>query len=303
MKPYSTYQHLPNTEMTERDTQEVGSPFWNDGKFNNFVEPFLEPGEGNSFVDMGCNAGLHLKMAEDLGFRAIGIDSDETAVKRGIRWRDEYKYKYIMKLKKLTDCIDDLPVVDYTVFINAHYYMTVNDFMDYLRKLEMKTRYCIIVTDKKNHLNRCWASADVDIIRSYFRTWEEVGFIDEKPLEGENARRLKSLCFKSNFVEKSTIDKLDSSNHVQDNFCAELDKGRHYTETKYYRILKRYRKRWSEKHLNEWTEERIKNYESIKNNGLRVPIIIDKNNEILDGNHRYAAMRHLGHKEIFTIKV
>jgi len=82
-----------------------------------------------------------------------------------------------------------------------------------------------------------------------------------------------------------------------------LDKGRHYTETKYYRILKRYRKRWSEKHLNEWTEERIKNYESIKNNGLRVPIIIDKNNEILDGNHRYAAMRHLGHKEIFTIKV
>lgn len=303
MKPYETYQNLGD-KLTERDKLEEGSMFWNEGKWDNFVKPLItEDPIGLSLVDMGCNAGLHLKCAEDMGFNSIGVDSNDGAIIRGMKWRDDNGYKYKIIKKSMEGVIDELPIVDYTTFINSHYYITVNDFLDYLDKLQYKTRYCIIVTDKKNHINRCWASAEEDVIRSYFRNWKEVGFIGEKPLIGENARRLKSLCFKSPWLDISPISKLDSSNHVQDTFYPELDKGKEYHTTKYYWIMERYRKKWSKEKLDSWFEDRVKIYEDIKKNGLKKPIIIDKQDLILDGNHRYAMIRTIGFKNIFTIKV
>lgn len=300
MKDYSIYQHLEGTPMTERDKIEAGSPFWNEGKWNNFVKPFLTEKDEITLVDMGCNAGLFLKLAEDMGYSAIGVDSSREAVEKGIKWRDEKKGRYKLILGNIESCIDDLPTVDYTVLANAHYYFTVNDFLNYLDKLQYKTRYCIVVTDEKKHLNRCWASADIEDIRSFYKGWEEIGFIDVLPQTGGSPRKLRSLCFKSRYIDRKPIDKLDSSNHVQDDFYAELDKGKRYKDTRYYKILKKYRAKWGESKLNRWIEERIKVYEAIKKEGLKVPIIIDKNDRILDGNHRCAMMRNLKHKYIFT---
>ena len=303
MKPYRNYQYLEGTEMTSRDKEELGSDFWNEGKFNNYVKPHLKLAPEQSFVDMGCNAGLHLKMAEELGFGALGVDSDKEAVERGCKWRDEHGFNYQIVQAKLNEIVEQLPVVDYTVFINAHYYLTVNEFLEYLDKSRRKTRYCIIVTDEKNHMNRCWASADEKVIRSYFREWEEVGYIGEKELKGQHARKLTSLCFKSPWVDKIDLDKLDSSNHVQDDFCKELDEGKDYTDTKYFKIIKKYRKKWSEERLHNWFQKRIDNYLNIRESGLRTPIIIDQDDKILDGNHRFAAIRNLGFKQIYVEKV
>jgi len=305
-KAYETYQRLEGEPETERDKQEMGSDFWNEGKWNNYVKPFLtEDTKEKVLIDMGCNAGLYLKLAEDMGFRSIGVDSNKGAVERGRAWRDKQggKYEIINANMREVECIDNLPIADFTLFINSSYYMTVNEFLDYLNKLQLKTRYCIIVTAEKRHMNRCWASADVTDIRNYFKTWEETGFIDELPLKGSNPRRLWGLCFKSPYVEREDIDKLDSSNHVQDQFYTELDKGVPYKETRYYRILKPYRKNWSEDKLNKWIEERIRVYEDLKNNGQKIPIIVDKDNRILDGNHRYSMMKSLNFKSIFTRKV
>ena len=304
-KPFSSYQYLENTIMTDRDKREVGSKFWNEGKWNNFVKPFLKVDPRESvFVDMGCNAGLFLKFAEGMGFdRVVGVDSDKEAIDRGIKWRDEHSGKYQMLNMRMEECIDVLPVADYTVLANAHYYFTINDWLDYLDKLQYKTRYCIIVTAEKHHLNRCWASADIKDIRTYFKNWDEVGFINELPIKDDPMpRRLWGLCFKSRFVEKTPIDSLDSGNHVQDRFYEELDKGTKYQDTRYYRILVKYRKKWGLEKLNRWTEERIRVYEDLKKNGLLRPIIVDSENKILDGNHRYAMMKTLGYKEVFIRK-
>jgi len=304
-KPFSSYQYLENTIMTERDKREIGSKFWNEGKWNNFVKPFLKVDPKESvFVDMGCNAGLFLKFAEDMGFdRVVGVDSDKEAVERGLKWRDEYKGKYNILNMRMEECIDTLPVADYTVLANAHYYFTINDWLDYLDKLQYKTRYCIIVTAEKHHLNRCWASADVKDIRTYFKNWEEVRFIDELPISDDPMpRKLWGLMFKSPFVEKVPIDSLDCGNHVQDRFYEELDKGTKYENTRYYRILIKYRKKWGTEKLNRWVEERIRVYENLKKNGLLRPIIVNHSNLILDGNHRYAMMKTLGYKEVFIRK-
>lgn len=43
-------------------------------------------GPGASFLDFGCGAGRHLKMASDLGFNVCGVDLSSTAIKAAQLW-------------------------------------------------------------------------------------------------------------------------------------------------------------------------------------------------------------------------
>lgn len=301
MKPFETYQHLDGFPYTDRDTKQIGSKFWNDGKWENFVKPFIkEDTKELTFVDMGCNAGLFLKRAEDMGFdRVIGVDSNEAAVRSGEVWRDTRGGKYKFVLARMEECIDNLPLADYTVLSNAHYYFTINDWLDYLDKLQYKTRYCIIVTAEKRSKQSCWASADVPDIRNYFKYWEEVGFIDELPLDNDpDPRRLWGLCFKSPHLERVELSTLDRGNHVQDDFYREIDSGMEYKSTRYYKIMKPYRKRWPDEKLNSWFEDRIKLFNDVRKNGPTRPIYVGANNRILDGNHKSSIMEYLGYKTV-----
>jgi len=306
MKPFAIYQHLEGEPLNERAKTEVGSKFWNKGKWDNFVAPFLPDNcSGMTLVEMGCNAGVFLKEAEDRGFeRVVGVDSDKMSVERGRSWRDRHGMSYKFLLRRMEEALDDLPVADYTILANSHYYFTINDWLDYLDRLQYKTRYCIIVTAQKRKGNRCWARADLEGIRNYFKTWKEMGFIEGPALEGDpHPRQLWSLYFQSTHIDRVITNSLDCGNHVQDEFYGEIDAGKHYKDTRYYKILKPYRKEWSEEKLNIWVEGRIKVYNDLKENGLKKPILIDSNNLILDGNHRYSMMRHLGYKSILVRRI
>lgn len=306
--------------MTERDVKEAHSKFWGIGKWNNFVLPFLpkNPEPDSILIDIGCNAGLFLKLAEDIGFDAIGVDSSKEAIERGLKWRDKNGGKYKILDYDLNNCIETLPVADYMVFANSHYYLTVNDWLNFVDIMQTKTRYVIIVTDEKHHLNRCWASADVEDIRSVFKNWDEVGHIGVLSQDDPSPRKLQSLCFKSRFVEKVSMSDLDASNHVQDAFWQDIDNGKSYQETRYYRILVKYRKNWEAGRLDKWMQDRIDNYKSIKENGLQTPLIVERektprhNKEgvelnpafrILDGNHRFSGLLNLGYKNVFVRKI
>lgn len=308
MKDFATYQHLPDGPMTDRDRKQVGSKFWGRGKWDNFIVPHLpNDGTGLSLVDMGCNAGLFLNFAIERGFgsgpgaRVIGVDSDHASVERGNGWAKLNGKTYEIRERKMEQCIDELPIVDYTILSNAHYYFTINDWLEYLDKLRLKTHRVIVVTAEKNHINRCWASADVESIRRYFKDWKEVSFVDELPTEGDpDPRRLWSLCFESPLIEKVDTDTLDSSNHVQDEFYAELDEGKQFAQTRYYRIIEKYRRgKWSSERLTTWFAERVRVYADLKKNGLKTAILVDQGIRILDGNHRFAMMRNLGYKKVF----
>ncbi len=260
MKPFKSYQYLEGTEMTERDKLEVGSKFWNEGKWKNFVEPFLReeiddriegsdeivfekiPIREMTFVDIGCNAGLFLKLAEDKGFgKVIGVDFDEEAIKKGLAWRDKQGKKYRMLHTRMEDCIDKLPIADYTILANTHYYFTINDWLDYLDKLQYRTRFCVIVTAEKRAKQLCWASTEVSDIRGYFKAWNEVGFVDTLPLEGDPMpRKLWGMCFKSLFIERVSIDSISSRNTQQHGFYSDVDKGIPYDKTEYWKFHKAY---------------------------------------------------------------
>ena len=300
MKAFSTYQYLAGEPMTNRDKLEVGSKFWNKGKWDNFVLPFLK--ERGTLVDMGCNAGLFLKEAEEIGFKAIGVDSDPEAIKRGKEWRDKNGYGYKLIESKMEDVLDSLPMSDYTILANVHYYFYIADWLRYLDKLQNKTRYCIVVTADKMNSQPSLASADYNVVRQYFKDWDEVGFIDALPLEGDPMpRKLWGLCFKSRHIERAPME-FDCANHVQDKFYYEIEKGKDFRATKYYRILKGYRKTWTQEQLDEFIQKKMKLYADIKERGQIDPIIVG-NGRVLDGNHRYSMLKHLGITSVYVRKI
>lgn len=296
MKPYEIYQHLPGEPLTDRDKKQVGSKFWGQGKWDNFVAPHLpQDCSGLSFVDMGCNAGLFLKFAQDRGFkRIIGVDSNKEAVERGKKWAQENGGRYSFLRAKLENCIHALPIVDYTLLCNSHYYFNIVDWINYIDQLRLKTHRVIIVTTEKRNVNRNWARSSIEDLRGYFKDWKEVGFVDELPTEGDpDPRRLWSICFESPDIEKVELEKLGASNHVQSGFYKDIET-KDYKNTKYYRILKPYRKNWSEDQLNNWIEDKIKTYKDIKEKGQFKPILFDDRHLILDGNHRWEMLKQLG---------
>ena len=86
--------------------------------------------------------------------------------------------------KKMEKCIDKLPVADYTILANTHYYFDIHDWLDYLDKLISKTRYCTIVTAAKRE-KRYKAPSDTAGIKYSFRHWKKAGEVPELPLEGD----------------------------------------------------------------------------------------------------------------------
>jgi len=293
--------------MTARDKLEVGSKSWNKGKWNQLVAPFL-PNDCSelTLVDMGCNAGLFLKLAQDKGFnRVVGVDSDESAVKRGRKWRSKNGGEYHFILSPMESSLDHLPMSDFTLFANSHYYFKTADWLEYLNILKHKTRFCIIVTAKKIPATE-YAASDIEGIRNNFGDWKEKGFIDLPPDNTPHSRQLWGLCFENPLLKRVPVHKLDNGNAQQRNFLKELDRGISLFKTGYYRRLKSYRSLkssgqipWSKERLDQYMNERVELYEDIKKNGLKEALVIDpKNMRVTDGNHRHDAARHLGHKSI-----
>jgi len=307
MKKFKDYQYTGG-EMSERDKREVDSKFWGKGKWDNFIEPFFPSScTDMTLVDMGCNAGLFLKLAEDRGFSdVIGVDSDREAIKKAFDYGNNNGGNYPLHHRRIEESIDKLPVADVTLLVNTHYYLEVSDFLDYIDKLRSKTRYCLIVTgDKNNDLHM--ASADSNSIRDYFNGWDEFDGVKEISSKGDPApRRLWTLCFGSPLITRILIDQLDNGNHQQYGFCKQIDEGVPLEKTDYYRGMKSYRLK-----EHKWSMERFVNsmisredlYRDVKERGLMKPIIINKKGRIIDGNHRCEMMRHLGYKSILARRV
>jgi len=310
MKKFSEYQHLEG-ELIGREKKEVDSKFWGKGKWDNFVLPLLPKRcEDMVLADMGCNAGLFLKFAEVKGFnRVLGIDSDSDAVHKGLDYKKRKGYKYEMRFGEMSDA--DFPLADYTIFVNAHYYLNISEFVLLLDKLRNRTRYCLIVSGDKQTYPHI-ASSRANDIRNYFEDWKEVDGV--YAIDGSNdpsPRNLWTLAFQSPTLKRVSMKGLDCGNYVQSSFYQQLDDGMDYKKTKYYKIIRAYRLNknpeslsiWTEDQLHEFFERKIDLYEDIKARGLMQPIIVNSIGKILDGNHRFMMLKHLGHRTILIREI
>jgi len=296
MKPYETYQRLEGFPMTERNITEENSKFWGKGKWDNFILPLLpEDCSQLTFVDVGCNAGIHCMLAEEKGFKkVVGIDSNPTALKRGKEFRDKNGYNYDLIYSDMESYLDKVPVADYTVLINSHYYFPILDWLDYVDKLKTKTRYCLIVTTKKK-MKTHLASADIHYLDAYFNGWEKLEGIDPISRDGDpSPRTLWTRLYKSPILERLKFEGLTNFND-QKEFYKDLDAGIAPMETVYGKYIKRFRRiKWSKEKYERYIFRKVKLYNNIKLWGMKRAMVLNRKNKIVDGSHRSVIAQHLG---------
>jgi GT2 family glycosyltransferase len=318
-----TYQNI------ELDGKDIGqnpkkknSKFWNEGKWKTFIEPLLpnEDFSDQTFFEVGCNAGLFLKLAKEKGFKnVIGIDKDRKAVETGVLYRDRHGQDYRIDCREIGKDFDfdEIPVADVTLLSTVHYYFDIADWFKFLDRLRSKTRYCLIVSrsvDKDQHWRPSGELAD---IRHYFRDWREVGAVDDIQTRGDpHPRVLWSLMFESDLI-RMPVDKIYIKNErhrtwVEDYKLMNRAKIKlaegiakndriDIEKTDYYkRWVKRKEKSWSAKKIRRFVQGKVDLMYDVKHNGLKEPIITTLNGQICDGGHRLAILRAMDYKSVIV---
>ena len=231
------------------------SKFCNEGKWDNFISPFLPIGEDMTFIEMGCNAGMYLKLAQKRFRNVVGIESDQQAYEMALRYGD---YKVINKCLDEHFDYDCLPVADVTLLANFHYHIFMPVFLNYLNIIRRKTRYIIVVSAGVKTTHH-FPNTDIDSIRKYFRLWEEIGVIDNISKEGDpHPRDMFSVCFKTELERKPIRDIIS---------CLGRNGSRHY------RVARQSKKVFP----------------------FTNPLLLLPNGRIVDGSHRMATLEKEGH--------
>jgi hypothetical protein len=312
-KSLEFYQNITNNENEHSNRK--GSAFWNEGKWENFIAPFLpEDCSDMAFIEIGCNNGLFLKLAKEKGFRnVIGIEADKKAVKRGIEYRDSLGMDYKILNRRVGEnfSFEELPVADFILISNVHYYFDLEDWFKLLDQMIHKTRYCLIISRPVEPNHHWKPRTDITGIKWYFRHWKSQGAIyglksHHKAKRDPSPRVLWSFLFESE-LKRVQIDDLikgadgDNIKLERDSFIEELKKGIKLEDTKYYQIWrKRMSRRWDEKRTKEFVQKKIDLINDMRENGMKEPILVQLNNKLIDGGHRTAILRDLGYKSIIT---
>lgn len=309
------------------------SKFWNEGKWNTFIKPFLpKKPVDQTFVEMGCNAGLFLKLAEEHGFnRIIGIEKNQTPVAKGLEFRDTIGYKYNILKRKLGSQfheegsfdMDELPIADITLMSTFHYYVDINAWIKYVEKLRTKSCYVLIVSRPELELEAHWrARAELKYVRDrYFKDWKQTGLIENVSKKGDpKPRDLYSIMLKSPAIERIPMNVIDlrssqvSANPMQralNDLAQQIvaDDLFDIFSTDFYRQWSERKKdKWSEKIIRKFVNMKADNMRSVMVDGLKDPILVEYIPEkdttaIIDGGHRLAILKALGHKSVVVRKI
>jgi len=313
------YQSLGMKDEESEKIARKTSQYWNEGKWDNFIAPLLPKDcKDMTFLDIGCNCGLYLKMAKDWGFRdVIGVEKDRKTYERAIKFKEHIKgdYKILNREVGKDFDFDELPVADVTLLSNVHYHFKVSDWIKFLDKLQYKTRYCIIISSIKHRTKHWQAKTSIEGIRLYFREWGSAGARYKarygwRAMRDTAPRKLHSHCFKSKLQRKSlddlklgALDEVAKRLYKKGNPIKELIEfnGTDLKKLDYYKAWKEKMKtEWSEEEVCEFVKKKVNNMSDIAKNGMKDAILIHQDNKILDGGHRVALMKSLGYKSIIT---
>lgn len=315
MRWYQTIK-LDGVDAVYEDTQRAKSKFWDKGKWDNFIEPLL-PEHRGTFIEIGCNAGLMLKLAKDVGFRdVIGIDSSKTRVKQANLYKNHNKYDYKILHKEVGRDFDikELPLADVVLIANTHYYLKLCDLIELLDQLKGRTRYCIVVSAKAHFLGDR-ARHFLDYIRGCFKDWPEVKLIEGLDIADDPAPRkeMYGVLFKGNLeaypieADDKEIDKNDTSVYVAIRELTRMvfnNEKFKIEDTMLYKYFKRTGPKWMAEGLMPHMERKIDLIKDVQKNGLRQPIFFKKDLiKLYDGVHRYIMAQELGHKHILIRRI
>ena len=291
-RAYDTYQYLGDgKEYHWKNEREKESRFWNDGRWQSFIKPYLpEDASDMTLVDVGCNSGLFCKLAKDHGFRhAIGIDTHEGAIARGIEWRDSIGYDYELIHHDVRN-MDTLPLADVYVMSCVHYYFRMLQWLNMVDRLRTKTRRLVMVSKplRKDYSRRVLLE-DID---RFFDGWhiDEQIHIDRK--DDPAPRGLYGLSFEAPALKRVKIH--DTPGHPLADLLYQFYRG---DEEPY---LKHWTRKKNERTARMMIRSKRRLKEQIRKEGQRAPVILEKGNNIIDGAHRIAAMDSMGYKTVLA---
>ena len=314
------YQNIDGVEgAIFKDPQRKDSRYWGKGKWTAFIEPLL-PAEKRTFVEIGCNAGLFLKLAMDEGYkRVIGIESCPSRMKQATQFRQSHNYPYqlIHQEVGVDFDLDQLPLADVTLLANVHYHLPVGVFSDLVDRLRNHTLYCLLVSAKvARHKGK--ARHYLESVRGYFRDWQEIAVIGDWQnllgLDQEDPaprRQMYGVLFKGCLDSVNTLemwnesarpsratgpDSLIIAQGWREFFGQVLtDKDPNPTETSLYQY-------WKQHDKSEWIQIRLAEKKAlakdIQHNGMRQPIYLDHRDRVLDGMHRLSLACELGYEHV-----
>jgi len=311
-----TYQVITmGGKDTGRHKRKKGSKFYNEGRWNNFIKPHLpQDCKGMTFVELGCNVGLFLKLAKQHGFeRVVGVDKSRSTFSQAQAYKKEHGLDYKILNKKVNKEFDydEIPAADVTVMSNFHYYLTIDEILLLLDKMKFKTRYCIIVTADipKKHWR---ARADLGSLRHYFKDWREIKTI--YPIRTGNdpyPREMSSIMFESS-LERMPIQNIwrwtgkrrGIGNIIEiARKVAVQDKVENLIETSYFKEKSRVNPRWRGRDVLRHMNERIGVMYDVKKEGLKEPLFVRSDGHLIEGNHRLVLLKELGRQSVIVRKV
>ena len=319
--PRRWYQtvYTDDPDVVFEDENRKDSKFWNEGKWRNFIVPLL-PDEWRTFIELGCNAGLYLKMAADAGFtEVIGVEGNKRIMQQAVAYRTYNKgtYKLIDQNIGVDFDLLDLPVADVILIANTHYYLSVDTFSKLIDALKSRCAYCIIVSAKAKR-RRGNALYDLSSVFGYFRDWERVGFIADVDTANDPCPRedMYSVCFKGSLTPinvseywgewREASKTLGHRSHglppaLQQFFGNILtDYEFVYEDSFLYEWWRRREPNRSDKWIQDLLDYKASLVKDIQINGFKDPIYINWDNKLLDGLHRLAIAERLGHEHILA---
>ena len=322
------YQNVDGVEgAVFKDPRRKESKFWNEGKWNNFIEPLL-PKERRTFIELGCNAGLFLKMAMDAGFTdVIGVDSNPQRMKQAIRFRESNKYPYRLIQQTIGKDfeLDQLPLADIVLIANMHYHLPLEVFANLVDRLKNRTAHCIVVSAKANRRpGNALHYLESPGVRGYFRDWQEVMVVGnwrgiEGLDEGDPAPRkqMYGALFKGSLEVFGLRELYDASYRRMEQIKKHrLNAFFPAMEDFFKRVLAGEKFRFEELDAwrfwtkrfpgvsSEWISRKLSYKkalaEDVQKNGIREPIRLTQTEKVLDGVHRLIIAKELGYEHVLV---
>lgn len=316
------YQNVAigDQEVTYESHERKESKFWNRGKWDNFIEPLL-PKERRTFIEIGCNAGLFLKLATNAGFQnVIGVEANSRIMDQALCFKehDQGTYKLVHQRVGANFELDQLPLADVVVISNMHYYLPVSVFSKLIDNLKSRCLYCLVVSAKAKRRSGN-ALYDLYSVRGYFRDWREMRVIEGLDDLDDPAPRkeMYSILFKGSLDAWDVGDRYNlwcksvvrADEHKRfalppalKEFFEKVLSGEEFNpgETLLYQY-------WAERRpqaAHEWILAKLaykqQLAEDVRANGMKDPIYYDQKGKLLDGIHRLVIANELGYKHILV---
>lgn len=307
---------IDGKDMPAEYSNRKHSNFFNEGKWHNFIEPLLPADvEDRTFIEVGSNVGLYLRMAKKYGFRnVIGVEADPAACAMAEQYRANGEFYYIIRNETVGQDFswDNMPAADVVLLSNMHYYIHMEHFMPFLDDLFHKTIYCIVVSRSMRDKKHGYPRPDIESICHMFRDWsvERVITTTSDMLDGDpHPRKVHSLLFRSQLQRQPISNHTSDDGYPKHQELIDIVKGKDIPledtlNWKYWvqrkQIDKGERGRWSDDEIKQYIQYRLDFTRDMMDNGMKVPILVDRNGKGIDGGNRAAVLKLLGYNSIIV---